>query len=307
MTSWWTTATLAPLLALVGCEAFIAKESRLEAEEGGSTGDASHAALETDDGSTGDEQAEEYDSGGLHTGCGFLCCGFDVGPSFECDVWTQDCPAGQKCSPWDNMGEGTWNATRCTPVGPSPDGVGEPCTVEGSPRSGVDSCALGSVCWAVDPETREGTCVQQCKGSEPSPDCPEDTACSVTNDGALNLCLRPCDPLADSCDEGHACRPAKGVEHTQYVCRPMSNGMVDYGDCGCAAGEFCVAATNLLDCEDDLGCCTPYCDLDDPTSTGACESRVEGHECQPYFTNAPELEHVGGCGVVSPEQPEDDA
>ena len=39
---------------------------------------------------------------------------------FECDLWGQDCPDGEKCMPWASNG-GTWNATRCSPVVDSPD------------------------------------------------------------------------------------------------------------------------------------------------------------------------------------------
>ena len=56
---------------------------------------------------------------------------------------------------WANDGGGAWNATKCEEIPPEPDGVGEPCTVEISGTSGVDTCVLGAMCWDVDPETNE--------------------------------------------------------------------------------------------------------------------------------------------------------
>src|SRR5689334_19955710 len=64
----------------------------------------------------------------------------DLGSGVECDVWIDDCPVGTKCMPWANDGGNSWNATRCTPLAEDPNGIGEPCTVEGSPVTGIDDC-----------------------------------------------------------------------------------------------------------------------------------------------------------------------
>ncbi len=59
---------------------------------------------------------------------------------YECDVWTQDCPEGQKCMPWANDGNTTWNATKCSPVDPNPGQPGDSCISEDFGYSGVDDC-----------------------------------------------------------------------------------------------------------------------------------------------------------------------
>ena len=62
--------------------------------------------------------------------CGFVCDSSDTAGD-TCDLWEQDCPEGEKCNPWANDGGASWNALRCVPIDPNPDGVGEPCTVSG--------------------------------------------------------------------------------------------------------------------------------------------------------------------------------
>jgi Ca-activated chloride channel family protein len=74
-------------------------------------------------------------------------------------------------------------------VDPNPHEAGEACTVEGSGVSGVDSCDVGVLCYDVDDDLLEGTCVAMCSGSEKSPVCPDGTWCSISNDGVLPLCL----------------------------------------------------------------------------------------------------------------------
>lgn len=134
--------------------------------------------LDSSSGSTGAEGAASEDDGG----CGFLCDP-DGGSRFlECDIWDQDCPRGEKCTPWVSDGGSSWNAMRCVPVAPDPDEPGEPCTKKGE----FDSCALGSICWDIDAKTGEGTCVSHCVGSDlDDPSCPAMTACTpFFEDGA---------------------------------------------------------------------------------------------------------------------------
>ena len=99
-----------------------------------------------------------------------------------------------------------------------PDAAGQPCAVEGSGVSGIDSCELGSMCFFVDPETNEGTCVALCVGTPELPSCGSPTeVCTTSNDGVLNLCLLSCDPKAPNCpagqecldlEQGHVCGPS---------------------------------------------------------------------------------------------------
>ena len=49
------------------------------------------------------------------TGCTFLCADVDHGAQ-ECDMWTQNCPEGEKCMPWANDNGGAWNSSKCSPI-----------------------------------------------------------------------------------------------------------------------------------------------------------------------------------------------
>ncbi|MCA9708942.1 MAG: ribulose phosphate epimerase [Myxococcales bacterium] len=213
----------------------------------------------------------------------------------ECDVWTQDCPEGEKCMPWANDGGSSWNATRCSPVEPNPGEPGDECTVEGSGVSGIDSCAVSSMCWDVDGETNVGTCVPFCSGSEDAPECDDpDNACSITNEGVLILCLPTCDPLLQDCVEGQACYP----EENGWICSPDASG--EGGNVGdpCQYINVCNVGTGCFDeslwpggCGGTGGCCIPFCDLSGPD----CPMDTE---CQAVFEDPnPGDEDFGVCAV----------
>ena len=220
----------------------------------------------------------------------------------ECDIWGQDCPPAHKCMPWDNMGTGSWNATKCTALHPNPGQPGDACTVEGSGVSGVDDCALGSMCWGVDPETNTGTCVAFCSGTDANPSCSDPmTTCSITNGGALILCLPGCDPLQQSCPDGEACYGVGGTFICAPVAAPPEAG--GYGSpCAylnvCNPGLFCSTAATVPNCQGSSGCCTEFCDLDDPDPSSYCSLGGQGAECIPWFeqgTAPPSYAHVGAC------------
>jgi len=141
----------------------------------------------------GDDEGEDDEGGADESGAGdgntFLSepdGGGSVG--FECDVFAQDCPAGEKCVPWANDGGSEWNATRCTPVADDPAATGEPCTVEGGPTSGVDDCNDHTICWDVDARDH-GTCIPLCQGDEANPECHGDQWCFVGYDASVAVCL----------------------------------------------------------------------------------------------------------------------
>ncbi len=219
------------------------------------------------------------------------------GIDIECSVWDQDCVDGEKCAAWSNDGGSAWNATRCVPIDPDPVGVGEVCTVEGSGVSGLDNCDATSMCFNVDNETNEGTCVALCEGSEQAPTCaPEATACSISNQGVLILCLPICNPLADECGEGEGCFPVGGT----FQCAPVAGGSGPGEPCefinGCEDGTACVSPDIVPGCPAGSGgCCTSYCSIGDDT---AC---IEGQECLPWFEMGQEpdacLEGVGICST----------
>lgn len=223
-----------------------------------------------------------------------------MGPGVECDPYEQDCPDGEKCNAWSDDGGGAWNALGCFPVDPAPGQPGDPCTVEGGGTSGIDSCDVGSMCWDVEEDSDNGTCVAMCEGSAVEPTCsvPE-TSCVISNGGILNLCLPNCDLLLQDCpNEGEACY----VVGENAVCAP------DASDDGGGAGDECAfinACDPGLTCivPDAYGpgcnpvataCCSPWCDLDAPAP---CPEL--GQTCLPFFEEDPPpgLENLGVCGV----------
>ena len=232
------------------------------------------------------------------TGCSFYGgCPTDFANPLECDPFEQDCPEGQKCSPQKSDGF-AFDATGCVPVARDPDQPGEPCTVEGTLGSGIDSCDVGSTCWEVDEQTLAGTCVPLCGGTPDFPECPASTTCVDFSD-ALHLCLPTCDPLAPACDPGDVCVPSPSAPDGQFACvvDASQDGGAEFEPCeflnACDLGLACVDSGSATECDPmAFGCCVAYCDLAAPTCTGA------GAECVPWFDEGqapPGLEDVGVC------------
>jgi hypothetical protein len=255
----------------------------------------------TDDG----DHTEDGDTTDDECGVFYGACPGDVGSDFECDVWSQDCPADEKCMPWANDGGSAWNAHKCSPLDPDPRQPGEECTVEGSGVSGVDNCEAGSMCWDVDPDTLEGHCVALCSGTPEAPTCSDsDTTCSILNDGVLPLCVASCDPVLQNCVGDEICVPTP--DGNSFVCLPDASGNGgQYGDpCqqvnACDPGLFCAVGDLVPGCQALSQCCTEFCELtaDDPNA--ACSRAFLGVQCEPWFEEGqapPEYAHVGSCTV----------
>lgn len=199
----------------------------------------------------------------------------------ECDPYAQDCAEGEKCTPLANDGGTAWNSTHCTPVQEAPDTLGQPCVVEASGVSGIDSCDAGLMCWDVDFETNLGTCVELCGCGPAQPTCAGGgTVCSVANDGVLPLCLPTCDPLDGDldCEDGQGCYPVGD----SFQCAPDASS--DEGSpntpCSfinaCDPGSACVNDDLVPGCV-GAGCCTLFCDLDEPNPCSG------GMVCEPWF------------------------
>ncbi|MCR9162509.1 MAG: hypothetical protein ACE37F_19270 [Nannocystaceae bacterium] len=197
-----------------------------------------------------------------------------------CAVEQQDCAQGESCAAWANDGGDVWNASRCAPLPDDPAQRGDPCTVEGSAVSGIDTCDAGLICWNVDPETLTGACIDFCDAAY---SCEvEGETCSVYNDGAMPLCLPSCNPLEDECGEGNGCYPdSQGT----FVCIREGENLYLSGDAfhpHCPAGSFL---------HEDA--CVAFCDVTDDL---ACD---EGESCEPYYAMASTppigLEDVGYC------------
>ncbi len=281
------------------------------------TADTEDESEDNPEGETEDEPADEpddTDDSASSTGgeddppedtddCSFLCDdSSDSGIAAECSLWDQDCMDGEKCMPWANDGGSSWNASKCTPLEAEADQPGDPCTVEGSGVSGVDSCAVGSMCWNVG-EEGTGTCVALCGGSQEAPLCDDPTAtCIIANEGFLPLCLPLCDPLLQNCSEGSACYP--GDEG--FVCVPDASGpdLGAYGDpCeytnACDPSLLCIGAAAVPGCE-SARCCSNFCDLGEPEPSAGCGGVAQGQECISAFPEGqvqPGFEDVGFCAI----------
>jgi hypothetical protein len=232
---------------------------------GGTPGSASASSTSASDGTTTDASNtddDDDDDGAfldVHVPCDDGAC-LDVASGQPCDPWVQDCLPGAKCMPFAREGH-SWNDNACFPIADDPNAVGEPCTVVGSGVSGFDDCELGAVCWYVDPDTLEGTCVAQCDGTPDAPICAAGTSCVIANEGVLTLCLQDCEADPESCPAGQICVPFDD----DVVCVPDGPNPGGYGeDCSafeCDPGLVCIFAEDHAACDADA-CCTPYCTLD---------------------------------------------
>jgi hypothetical protein len=239
--------------------------------------------------------SESEDSAG--DGLGFIMDPDGGGPAFECDVWAQNCPAGEKCNIWANDGGSAWNATKCVPVMPNADAESEPCTTIGDALSGLDSCELGSFCWDMDPETGLGLCVAFCIGSEANPTCADPEKRCTGKD--FNICLPVCSPIEQDCPVGCACYPSSD----EFQCFPVAaeEDMGHYGDdCEfinvCQPGLFCSNPESVPSCIGGIGCCSSYCDLSAPD----CPGMEDGVECIPWYEEGqapPNFASVGACAI----------
>jgi hypothetical protein len=182
------------------------------------------------------------------------------GALFECSLWAQNCPEGEKCAAVQEPEPGL----QCVPVSGAPVGVGEPCAY-GSPPNMLDNCEAGAVCFGFDPDMQQLVCVPHCSDDEPA--CPGDTVCAVAAD-TFNFCAPSCDPLASDCAAGTMCL----LVGDAFVCVLDASG--DEGEMldacpfvnACHPGLACLPAEDVPGCEHTT-CCTPYCDLEAP----ACE------------------------------------
>lgn len=108
----------------------------------------------------------------------------------ECSTFGMDCPPDFKCVPVSIDDDEIADTAGCQPIPPEPAGVGEPCTAEGGILSGIDDCDAGALCWEVDPQTLQGTCVAFCVGSLQDPACPQSgEVCTFVAEGSVPLCL----------------------------------------------------------------------------------------------------------------------
>ncbi len=305
-------------LGAVGCGPGITLEEGDSSEQSGESTEAPEmtTAVATSDGpmttstqtssdvSTGSDTLDDSGDDPIDSGGSFY-----GGPSpdggtvdFECDMFAQDCPEGEKCMPWANDGGPLWNATRCSPVANAPGDPGDPCTVEGSPSSGLDDCDVAAVCFNVDPMTNEGVCVPTCGGNEAMPLCEDpDTDCMIDLDGSLVLCMPTCDPVLQDCAMGEGCFPSWEDE---FYCVRSNAPAATHGDTcewndQCGPGQVCISEGAFSACM-GIGCCTTVCALDDLDADADCAALDPMQVCVPWYEEgaAPMgMENIGACSI----------
>lgn len=167
-----------------------------------------------------------------------------------CDYHAQNCEPGQQC----------FLGGSCLEQVPDPGQLDEPCEPAFSEGHAPQPCDAGLRC--VGPVEQPGVCMSMC-GAQAG-DCPADMVCEG------DFCARPCDPLAQDCDEGWRCMP--NFETGTGVCIPSDDlGVLD--SCTafsvfCGPGLWCESILGIPGCFnpdpdvwfDFTGCCTPICD-----------------------------------------------
>lgn len=220
-----------------------------------------------------------------------------------CNVWTQDCPEGQKCMPYSGDGDLAWESLKCTPVVEDPKQAGDVCSPIESSVSGFDNCDKGLMCYGawLNPKN-EGVCLSMCTGSADAPECEDpNKVCVIGNDGVVNLCRVECDPLLENCLPGELCTPTGLDAQSTWTCGAKSEGEFSvFSPCSysnaCDPGMLCWDPSFASECDQTAGCCLPLCDLSEVDTM--CPGM--GQECLPFYPEGmapPGYENVGLCGV----------
>ncbi|MFY0533697.1 hypothetical protein [Nannocystis pusilla] len=214
-----------------------------------------------------------------------------------CDVIEQDCPIGQKCTPYASDMGPEWDSTKCVDVVDDAGIPGQPCTVTGSPTSGIDTCDATSMCWNVDPDTLKGECFPFCVDVRGQNGCKKiDPQCVIVDD-ALPLCFEQCQPEYNPCGAGEVCVPQLQQWYLQFVCVPDQSGAggQEFSPCTkfntCDPGFICMEPQQGAECDQDAeGCCLSLCDTAGPMCNGV------NQECTAWFEFPPPgFEDVGVC------------
>ena len=254
--------------------------------------------------STSGTSGTSASSGDNGATCNFVCEAATDPIEEDCDLWTDNCPEGQKCMPVSLDGDLTWQNSRCVPLVADPDELGEPCTVLGTGFDGLDTCDRRAMCWSGDLDDKTGTCFPMCSGPPESPSCAPGSVCTISDDSVLILCLPSCDPLAQDCPNGDLCinNPQDPLSFVCVLDAGGDEGQV-FDPCefanACDPGLLCLIPELAAECDPQaLGCCLPFCDLSLPN---ACPG--QGQQCLPWFEQGqapPGLENVGVCGIPLP-------
>ena len=214
-----------------------------------------------------------------------------------CDVIEQDCPIGQKCTPYASDMGPEWDSTKCVDVVDDAGIPGQPCTVTGSPTSGIDTCDATSMCWNVDPDTLKGECFPFCVDAGGDEGCKKSGHLCDVVDGALPLCFPQCQPKTHPCAAGDVCVPQEQEPYLEFICVPDQSGAggQEFSPCTafntCDPGFICMEPQQGAECDQDAeGCCLSICDTAGPMCNGV------NQECTAWYKFPPPgYEFLGVC------------
>lgn len=304
-------ALLSPVLGIgLGCDSKNAggeDESASAGTDGGETGGGTLGDADAGDSTPADDGGTQGGDGDATTGAdtGGDSGGLDEstggGPTDAmCDPKAQDCPEGEKCTFYRDEANPN-GSNRCVPSNGTAQ-VGDPCQKY---DDDTDDCDVGLLCWGTEPDNETGACIEFC---DPAEQCSTGDPCTITNDGALPICLPKCDPLAAECPPGWACYD--DFYSDDWFCdRDKSGPMGVHGDpCGtinsCDDGLICGTAQTVASetcvSSGSTACCQQICDISDPMPN--CPGA--GEECLSYYDiygiaggAPPEYENVGVCAI----------
>lgn len=293
-------ALISSLVSIACTSRAVANEQATETTQNVETTDSAEASdsAEVTDGALDEDSSGAYEDDSSDSA--YTPDLSDDGCGDECDIWDPDaCGPGRKCTAVAcEVGSSSWDSNMCRDIHGDAQ-MGDECeSTDNSSLSGNDTCAAGFLCLNIDIDTAIGHCLAFCTGSPSNPSCPEDYTCMINGDGVVPRCLPNCDPLTnEGCVGDEVCAPTYG--HS-FVCQWGPYPNAPYGTpCeyvnGCNVGLACIDASAVPEpgCENAIGCCSPYCDLNAPTP---CPG--EGQICQPFFKTAPDAyAHVGTCAL----------
>lgn len=208
-----------------------------------------------------------------------------------CEPLTQDCFPTHKCVPFATQPNSNFlDANKCMPILGDKQ-WGEPCVLS-SFQEAQDDCDGEGFCWNLEWVQGElhGTCVPFCVGTPQDLMCPLGFGCSFS--GAVSLCNKQCDPLAQDCPNFHGCYWGGNNFQCLLTSTPAGANQACEKVAECMPGLACVNEALVPGCVgDDINCCTPWCSLAAPD----CPAPLE---CVPFFDDPeapPWLANIGVC------------
>lgn len=237
------------------------------------------------------------------SGASFLADPDTGGLGADCDVYTQDCPPGQKCAWTAPDGAQWWETTTCVPLAPDPLPDGAPCTYDlDAVFDSVDECGQAAMCvennFGLGDWDGQATCVPLCKGSGEYPYCDPGMVC--IGGRSLYLCTPTCDPIVQDCPVGLRC----DLYGLATLCIPdwLDEPRIAVGEpCDyapqCELGTTCIGAAAATPACAESSCCTPFCNLANPQA----KCPLPGQKClAPDDWGQPVQPSLGVCRTETP-------